>query len=539
MEEKEMMKNNAAVMIRRYPLYLLATLVYAVFYTICLYHNGSGIIYPLFTAGTLVYFTVCLRQADIAVKKESVWYFLVIELLGISTCLTGDYRILLFNKLGIFLLLLCFLLHTVYNDKKWNFTKYTGAIVTTVVLAFACIARPVTDGVEYQKTREKGKPGLSRRTQYILLGLAISIPVLFVVLPLLASADAVFASIFTKLFEDLSLGEILSNSIQLLLLTACVFFGAYMLTAYLLEREIKEETRDYAVHEPVIAITVAAVLSVVYLVFCGIQIVYLFFGANGALALPDGMTYSQYAREGFFQLLFVCLINLVIVLLGMSFFRESKALKILLSVITGCTCIMTVSSALRMILYIQYQYLTFLRIFVLWALAVIALLLIGIFVAIWKREFPLFRYGMVVVAVCYLLLSFSRPDYWIAKVNTDNMSKETQYEFFGETEVYADTRFLTQYLGTDAFPAFITGSDVEEYRAWMESGGRKEYEAYENYDNYAVEEEYEDYDEYLKVREKYLQENWKHGYLMRMEDKTTKNGIRSWNLSRAMARVDR
>ena len=81
MEEKEMMKNNAAVMIRRYPLYLLATLVYAVFYTICLYHNGSGITYPLFTAGTLVYFTVCLRQADIAVKKESVWYFLVIELL--------------------------------------------------------------------------------------------------------------------------------------------------------------------------------------------------------------------------------------------------------------------------------------------------------------------------------------------------------------------------------------------------------------------------------------------------------------------------
>lgn len=38
---------------------------------------------------------------------------------------------------------------------------------------------------------------------------------------------------------------------------------------------------------------------------------------------------------------------------------------------------------------------------------------------------------------------------------------------------------------------------MEEYRAWSESGGCKEYEAYENYDNYAVEEEYEDYDEYI------------------------------------------
>ena len=96
------------IMIRRYPLYFVATLAYAVFYTICLYHNGSGIMYPLFTAGTLVYFVVCLQQADIHRKKNSIWYFAAIELLGVSNCLTGDERILFFNKLGIFLLLLCF-----------------------------------------------------------------------------------------------------------------------------------------------------------------------------------------------------------------------------------------------------------------------------------------------------------------------------------------------------------------------------------------------------------------------------------------------
>lgn len=54
----------------------------------------------------------------------------------------------------------------------------------------------------------------------------------------------------------------------------------------------------------------------------------------------------------------------------------------------------------------------------LWSLAVIFLLLTGIVVSIYKEKFPLFRFSMVVVTVCYLLLSFGHPDYWIARCNT-------------------------------------------------------------------------------------------------------------------------
>lgn len=520
------------IMIRRYPLYFVATLAYAVFYTICLYHNGSGITYPLFTAGTLVYFVVCLQQADIHRKKNSLWYFAAIELLGISNCLTGDERILFLNKLGIFLLLLCFLLHTVYNDSKWNFTKYCGAVITTLVLSLSCIARPVADALGYRGTREHTDTGMKKQVKYVLLGLAVCIPVLLVVLPLLVSADAVFESMFHDLFRGLSLNQTIIDAIRVILLTVCVFFFAYMLVAYLLKKEIREEVEEHAVHEPVIAITAAVVLSVVYLVFCGIQVVYLFFGASGALTLPDGMTYSQYAREGFFQLLFVCLINLVIVLCGMYLFRENKTLKLLLTVITGCTCIMTISSALRMILYIQYQYLTFLRLFVLWSLAVISLLLIGVFVAIWKKAFPLFGYGMVVVTVCYLLLSFSHVDYWIAKVNTANMSQTTQWEFFKDTEVYADMDFLSMELSTDAFPAFITEDDMQAYAKWKNGNGYQEYLACEE----RLEEWSEDYDEDLEAYDRYRRKNWKNIYLMNIENKAAKVGIRNWNLSRAVAK---
>ena len=71
-----------------------------------------------------------------------------------------------------------------------------------------------------------------------------------------------------------------------------------------------------------------------------------------------------------------------------------------------------------MILYIRICQLTFLRIIVLWALAVTAFLLAGIIVTIFHPDFRLFRYCMMVVTVFYLVLAFAKPDYWICLLYT-------------------------------------------------------------------------------------------------------------------------
>lgn len=164
--------------------------------------------------------------------------------------------------------------------------------------------------------------------------------------------------------------------------------------------------------DPIIAVVITSLLCVLYVFFSVIQILYLFIGN---MELPAGYTYASYAREGFFQLLAVCVINLLIVLICLSLFRESKVLKGILTVICGCTFIMILSSALRMILYINSYALTFLRFFVLWSLAVIFFLMAGITVSIFWKRFPLFFYGMVTVTICYIALSFSHPDYLIAR----------------------------------------------------------------------------------------------------------------------------
>ena len=128
-------------------------------------------------------------------------------------------------------------------------------------------------------------------------------------------------------------------------------------------KNVQEEVKEQRKWEPVIAIIFTAALSIVYLLFSVIQIMYLFIGN---MQLPDGYTYSGYAREGFFQLLAVCIMNLLLVLICLHLFRENIVLKIILTVISGCTHIMTLSSALRMVMYISRYNPTFHRIFQLW-----------------------------------------------------------------------------------------------------------------------------------------------------------------------------
>ena len=61
----------------------------------------------------------------------------------------------------------------------------------------------------------------------------------------------------------------------------------------------------------IISNTILTILNFVYLIFCYIQIVNLFIGYSN---LPE-YEYANYARQGFFQLMIVSIINLIIILI--------------------------------------------------------------------------------------------------------------------------------------------------------------------------------------------------------------------------------
>lgn len=510
-------------MVTSYPFFFRVSLIYAIFYVFCLYKNGYGITFPLLVAGSIAYFIICFEKMKVKRKRDSLFYLISMELFGISTFLTADYRLIFLNKIAILLLGMAFLLHTFYEDRTWNIVKYFHVALKMIGRMLLLIDRPFVHLSAYRKQQEtQEKERKYAKIKYIFLGLVLGLPLLLVVFLLLLGADAVFAHQIEQIFEFEAMMEHTTDVVQIAFLFMVAFMASYLINCYFISNKA-EEVKDYRQGEPIIAITIATVLSLLYLAFCGLQIRYLFLGmSDGNLALPEGMTYSEYAREGFFQLLFVCMINLFVVLAGLHLFRESKCLKVLLGIITVCTYIMIASSAYRMVLYIQYQYMTFLRIFVLWALVVIFSIMTGIFIYIIRPKFPLFRYSMVVVTALYLVLSFSKPDYFIAKINIDNMNKDTQYTFFQNTEPYDDYEFLAYNLGPDAAPVLLS-QDV--LQTWNEEKDNIEADEYQSGHLDYVESWYDD--DYFND----MESTWGITYCKRMNQRSKNMSIRSLNVS--------
>ncbi len=450
------------------PLFLfmsIGSFVYAFFYTFFLYKNNSGITYPFFIGGTCLFFFLYLKKSGITAKKFSIFPLISLLLLGLGTCMTDSYVLIFFNKTGIFFLFFYLVLHNLYQDKSWDLPKYMGSIINLVFTSLAYIFRPFTDFYAYLKNKTADmspsdslkKNKIKSNLKYILSGILIALPLLFVILLLLYQADAVFSNMLDHVFDFDFYIDFEDDIFRILFLFLFAFFASYSIMSRISVHNLKEEIPDKRTAEPVTAITFTSLISLVYLVFCYIQVVYLFGGFG---TLPENYTYSSYAREGFFQLVFVCIINLLLVLMCMKHFRESKILKGILTFISLCTYIMIASSTYRMLLYIQAYYLTFLRVFVLWMLFVIFLLMSGALIMIYQEKFPLTKYYIITVTVLYIIFSFSHPDYWIARYNLNNslsQSASTQQNPESEyqpTSTYNDYYYLRR-LSNDAAPVIF------------------------------------------------------------------------------------
>lgn len=412
--------------------------IYAVFYTFCLYKNSNGITFPFFAVATIVVYCLFLKATGEKIKTFSYVLMGMITLLAINICTTASTPLLVFDKIFMCGLFFVLFLYNLYDEKTWDATRYFLAIGSVIFSSVSFVLDPILDMVRIARDRgEKEEKARKKNTTilYVLLGLAISVPLLCVILPLLLSSDIVFFEAFRKIFSF----RIDKDFISMALLTILIFFAGYALIKRLCVRQgwLEIPVKDKRNSNPVVSITISAVLLVFYAMYSGIQIIYLFLGFG---TLPKGYTYSDYAHEGFFQLVFVCLINLVLVLICRKFSKDNKVLKIMLTFICSCTYIMLFSSAYRMILYIGAYGLTFLRVYVLWALLVILLAITGAVILIYQEKMPFVKYSMVVIAATWIVFSMSHPDTYIAEYN---LSMQT-----GE-------RYVLENLSDDAVPAIM------------------------------------------------------------------------------------
>lgn len=389
----------------------IMSVIFGVIGAVCLHKNTMGIGVFFFVAVAYGGAWYILKKKGKQIKRGSYFLVAVSLLTGLSTAFTGEAFLGFFmNRMILGVLFCIFLLHQCYEDREWNIGKYAGAVCT---LLLQTVGMSLVFFGHFKSFVQSVKSQRYKTVIAVLGGFCASIPMLIFLSVFLASADRVFDNMLYTLIDSyLNPFSVIGWVVSAAFWAVCM----YALTCAVRVGGIREAVTDRRRGSAAWAISFMGMIALLYLVFCGIQVVYLFLRQGN---LPDGewITYSNYAREGFFQLLFVASLNLVMVLLCLKYVKKHLVLDGVLIVISLCTYIMIASAAYRMILYIEQYQLTFLRVLVLWSLVVIAVLMAGVIVLIFNNHFPLFRYFLVTVSLFYLALVWAKPDYVAARYN--------------------------------------------------------------------------------------------------------------------------
>ena len=258
----------------------------------------------------------------------------------------------------------------------------------------------------------------------LLRGLLLSFPVLLILVPLLASADSVFADQLHLLGRWFNPEQISDNLFRLNRagFVAWLTLGglAFALTAKPLT--LKSQTGDTRPLGFIEAMTVLSSVALVFGSFLSIQITYLFGGSARVLSVP-GMTFAEYARRGFAELVLVSLLTLILVL-GLSAVtqragQQAIGFSALATVIVAETLVLLGSAWNRMATYEAAYGATQTRIqvdvFILW----LGVALLWLVLTLWSRPWaPRFAIGGLICGLGYVAsLNLLNPDALVAKRN--------------------------------------------------------------------------------------------------------------------------
>ena len=208
----------------------------------------------------------------------------------------------------------------------------------------------------------KGKGSGVRTFGSVLIGVMIMLPLMGLVISLLVKADEAFENVM-KLLPQIKIGELLVT----------VIFG-FAVFSVMYTRSVALVRRPRAV--PVapghgrglnkLTVNTALIgLCLVYLVYLVSQLAYFVSGFAGIV--PQDYTPAEYARRGFFEMAWLCAINMGLIVLAVSFVRKSNGRAPLstrlLCLFTGLvTLFMVAAASAKLLTYIGSHGLTRLRV---------------------------------------------------------------------------------------------------------------------------------------------------------------------------------
>lgn len=290
----------------------------------------------------------------------------------------------------------------------------------------------------------------------VLRGLVIAAPILAVLVPLLVSADAAFAQQAERLFGWLfpeNWGERVWR-ITLIIGSAWGIAGGFV---YALTRQEREGITQKTPGQPLGFTEGMVPLALVCTLFGGfllVQAEYLFGGSVRVQAVP-GLTYADYARRGFGELVTVAALTLTLALTWQRLMRREGGLQIRLfkgsvTLLVGLTLVTLASAYQRMSAYEAAYGATETRLYVDAFIVFLSAVLVWFAVTLWTEKERYFAFGGFLCVLAYVAsINLLNPDAAVARTNIARSLPEKQ-----TLDSYTMRR-----LSDDAIPALCAALD--------------------------------------------------------------------------------
>ncbi len=252
----------------------------------------------------------------------------------------------------------------------------------------------------------------------LAIGLLVALPLIIILVALLISADAAFDGLLS-LLPEWDVGEIIVSLIFGLGLGLYLYLRNTAL-AHSSNVPAKPKARK-GIHALTVH-TVLCAVCLVYVVYLVSQLAYFSGGFSGIL--PEEFTMAEYARRGFFEMAWICAINLAVIALAVGLVRkkEGKApllTKLLCLFIAVITLFLVFSASAKMFMYIRSFGLTRLR--VLTEVIMVFLALATIFVCLWifLPKLPYMKAVLVTALVMGGAVAWADVDTQVARYNVN------------------------------------------------------------------------------------------------------------------------
>ncbi len=424
--------------------------------------NNPGVSFPIFfVIQFAVLFFIAKNNEDV-INVKGLLLMIPIFIISLKNFISANDMFIPINLIAItFLYSVMFLL--LGNELNLLKLNISGIFKTIVNIFEPFINFIVPFKWITERTKNTEKNILVKR---IILGVAVSIPSVVFLVMMLSQADLVFYNNFIifndwikRLFDFINIFKIIIGAF------AGLYLFGHLYSVFIKEdngmKMIINKTNDANKIKGDVIVFNILLMSIltVYSIFIVIQFKYLFSGGT----LPNGLNYSEYARRGFFELVFLSVLNIALILLTTYLLKDkiyedknkwalfTKLMLVYLCVITG---ILLISSYYRMSLYDSAYGFTRLRVLVYIFLIFEAIGLIVTLIYIVRHNFNILIVYAAIGLAFYLTLNLVKIDEIIAKRNVD------MYLSGRAEEVDIDYLFS---LSPDALPQImrLTDSNVQ------------------------------------------------------------------------------